>query len=144
MFDNVKSNHPYYSLVKVFNDAFLQASNGKGNERHAYSDREPYSDQVLCEMDKRLGGNAIGPRYRAVKKIYESARMEPDRAIHEILGAINYLAAAVIILTDKLSVANSSTAIQTNNIDDNIHNLIDDNFGIEEKKNLDGSDARIG
>jgi len=139
VFENVNADHPYYDLAKVFYSAFLQASAGKGLERHAYSDSEPYSSQVLCEMDKRLGGNAIGPRYQAVKKIYESARMEPDKAIREILGAINYLAAAVIILADKPVSIKISAATPKG-----INDLIDENFGIEEKKKIDGSDAGIG
>ena len=133
MFEKIDETHPYYRLAKVFNDAFLQASAGKGQERHAYSKNEPYSSQVLCEMDKRLGGNAIGPRYQAVKKIYESARMDPDKAIRELHGAINYLAAAIIILEEK---NNSDSQIiiqpktQTNS---NINDVVDENFGIDEK-----------
>ena len=98
---NVDDDHPYYALAEIFEEAFDQASAGKGSERHAYGS-ENYSDQLICEMDRRLHGNADGPKYQAVKKIYESARMDPDRAIHELLGAINYTAAAIIILKEKL------------------------------------------
>ena len=98
---NNNENHPYYDLVEVFNDAFLQASSGKGCVRHSYSFKENFKDQLICEMDRRLDGNARGPRYQAVKKIYESARMDPDSAIHELLGAINYIAAAIILLKEK-------------------------------------------
>ena len=100
---NIEEDHPYFPLAQVFEAAFNQASAGKGNERHAYSNVERYSDQLICEMDRRLHGNADGPRYQAVKKIYESARMDPDRAIKELLGAINYTAAAVIILKEKIN-----------------------------------------
>ena len=81
---NVKEDHPYFPLAQVFEAAFNQASAGKGNERHAYSSDENYRNQLICEMDRRLHGNADGPRYQAVKKIYESARMDPDRAIKEL------------------------------------------------------------
>ena len=101
MFSRIDDKHPYYELAKVFNDAFIQASAGKGSERHSYSAAENYKDQLICEMDRRLDGNACGPRYQAVKKIYESARMDPDKAIHELLGAINYIAAAIILLKEK-------------------------------------------
>lgn len=104
MFSNIDETHPYYELAKVFNDAFIQASHGKGSERHSYSAAENYKDQLICEMDKRLNGNACGPRYQAVKKIYESARMDPEKAIHELLGAINYIAAAVILLKEKKEI----------------------------------------
>jgi len=99
---NVNENHPYFELAQVFEAAFNQAAVGKGKERHAYSEEEAYQYQVLCEIDRRLRGNADGPLYQAVKKIYESARMDPQRAIHELLGAINYTAAAVILLKEKL------------------------------------------
>ncbi len=98
---NVKEDHPYFPLAQVFEAAFNQASAGKGNERHAYSSDENYRNQLICEMDRRLHGNADGPKYQAVKKIYESARMDPDRAIKELLGAINYTAAAIILLDEK-------------------------------------------
>lgn len=99
---NVEESHPYFELAQVFEAAFNQASAGKGNERHAYGENERYCDQLICEMDRRLHGVGDGPRYQAVKKIYESARMDPDRAIKELLGAINYTAAAVIILKEKI------------------------------------------
>ena len=92
---------PYQDLEIVFKEALDQASKGKGQERHVYFDDEKYKDQLICEMDRRLDGNAIGPRYQAVKKIYESARMEPEKAIRELLGAINYIAAAVILLKEQ-------------------------------------------
>lgn len=101
MLQNIDEKHPYYELAKVFNDAFIQASYGKGSERHSYSVTENYKDQLICEMDRRLDGNACGPRYQAVKKIYESARMNPQKAVHELLGAINYIAAAIILLKEQ-------------------------------------------
>lgn len=105
---NVSDDHPYFSLACVFEAAFNQASAGKGKERHAYSNEEAYENQVLCEIDRRLHCCGDGPRYQAVKKIYESARLDPDRAIKELLGAINYIAAAIIILKDKPQLLNLS------------------------------------
>ena len=148
---NVTEEHPYFSLAQVFEAAFNQASSGKGKERHSYSDAESYQNQVLCEIDRRLHGFADGPRYQAVKKIYESARMDPDRAIRELLGAINYTAAAIILLKEKIQpVAQSPEDIQKqqiyarflemqNNMKDfsekkkkessNNDDIFDDNFG---------------
>ena len=88
------SHHPYFSLSAVFEEAFQQASNGKGKERHA-SEGEAFEDQPICEMARRLGHS--GPLYQAVKKIYESQRLEGERGVRELLGAINYIAAAIIV-----------------------------------------------
>ena len=38
-----------------------------------------------------------GPLYQAVKKIYESQGLEGEKGVHELLGAINYIAAAIIV-----------------------------------------------
>ena len=46
-------------------------------------------------------GRMVGSGYplgQAMKKAQESARMPPDRAKAELLGAINYLAAAYLLL----------------------------------------------
>ena len=87
-------NHPYSSLRKVLDDAYHQASKGKGIERHAGQD-EPFDRQIICEVRRR-----VGPGYtkgQAVKKIYESDRLEGERGVAELLGAINYIAAEVIV-----------------------------------------------
>ena len=84
----------YYSLSEVFKEAYKQASEGKGCERHA-SEGEAFEDQPICEMARRLGHG--GPLYQAVKKIYESQGLEGERGVNELLGAINYIAAAIIV-----------------------------------------------
>ena len=50
--------------------------------------------QVIFNIDKKL-------KIQAMKKAQESSRMEPDRAIAELLGAINYLASAVLIIEEQ-------------------------------------------
>lgn len=87
-------------LQFVLDLAYAQAMRGKGAERHAYGAQEPFEDQLICEMDKRLDGNGAGPLYQAVKKIYESRRLPPDKAREELLGAINYIAAAILVGMD--------------------------------------------
>lgn len=84
----------YGSLALAFGAALDQASRGKGSERHAEKD-EPFSSQLICAIPRRLGpGGECFCLGQAVKKIYESRRLPPERARAEILGAINYLAAA--------------------------------------------------
>lgn len=91
---------PYSSLRGVLEGAYDQACAGKGKERHAYSDEEPFENQLICEMGRRLGG-ARGPLYQAVKKIYESDRLDTQAAVRELYGAINYIAAAIILRQEK-------------------------------------------
>jgi len=85
--------HPYSSLRGVLDEAFEHASNGKGKERHG--DDDAFENQVTCEIRRR-----VGPGYtkgQAVKKIYESERLPGERGIAELLGAINYIAAEIIV-----------------------------------------------
>lgn len=89
-----------YELLKsVLTDAAFQAEEGKGKERHA-DPFERFQDQQIVKIGTWLGSNhfQIG---QAVKKAIESTRLDPDAAEAELLGAINYLAAAVIVLRRK-------------------------------------------
>jgi hypothetical protein len=86
----------YIALRDVLDEALYQAQCGKGAERHA-GDGEAFEDQQIVQLGEWLGSNhfEIG---QACKKSIESARMPRDRAVAELLGAINYLAAAVLVL----------------------------------------------
>jgi len=87
----------YTSLQRILDKAFEQASAGKGKERHA-TEGEPFEKQQIVEIGKRLKDNpAAGPLFQAVKKIYESGRLDDERGIHELYGAINYIAAAILM-----------------------------------------------
>lgn len=82
----------YDKLAAVLCNAFNQAATGKGRERHA--DGQPFEQQPAVRLCEQVGvGFALG---QASKKILESQRLRPDAAVHELLGAINYLASAVI------------------------------------------------
>jgi hypothetical protein len=85
----------YMALSAVLDDAFSQAAHGKGKERHARED-EQFTDQLIIEGAKRFGIGAL--LFQAYKKSEESQRLEYHRARAELLGAIVYLAAAVITL----------------------------------------------
>lgn len=83
----------YESLASVLHMAYDQAASGKGKERHAID--LPF-DQQPMQMASRLAGSHDGLIYQAIKKASESQRMPHDRAVKELLGAINYLAGAII------------------------------------------------
>ena len=83
----------YESLAAVLQRALDQAQCGKGAERHATG--LPFDQQPMQSISK-LVGSADGLVYQAVKKAQESQRLPEDRDIAELLGAINYLAGAII------------------------------------------------
>lgn len=100
MQQNKKSTIPvpagYEALGEVFKAAIDQAAEGKGKERHA--DGEPFEAQKICRISRTVG---IGyPLGQAIKKTEESLRLG-ERGPEELLGAINYLAAAVVIAIEE-------------------------------------------
>ena len=88
-------NEPgYETLAAVLADAFAQAANGKGKERHACA--LPFDQQPMQKLADLYGvGFALG---QAAKKAQESQRLPHDRARAELLGAIVYTAGAIIAL----------------------------------------------
>lgn len=102
--------HGYESLSLVLRRAFLQAAEGKGNERHANG--EPFDEQVMQTGAHRFGVGAL--LFQAFKKSEESQRLPHDRAVAELLGAINYLAGAVIAMERKHQVGDSPTPANDN------------------------------
>ncbi|MFA5025097.1 MAG: hypothetical protein WC503_01120 [Candidatus Shapirobacteria bacterium] len=86
----------YEVLLQTLIEAFNQAAYGKGKERHASNDS--YDKQPCCSIARKVG---IGfPLGQAMKKIEESIRLETEHGIAELLGAINYIAAAIIVLKE--------------------------------------------
>ena len=84
----------YVELANALVEAFDQASKGKGRERHAQ--RRPFTSQPMQHLIAVHGlGFATG---QAAKKAQEAHRLPKDRAVVELLGAINYLAGAVVFL----------------------------------------------
>ena len=91
---------PYAPLWRVLDAAYDQAANGKGRERHANA--KPFTDQPIMEIARMVGpGYQLG---QAMKKAQEAGGMiqrgQPDRARAELLGAINYLAACVLLIEE--------------------------------------------
>ena len=95
---------PFYQLREVFIQAEAHARS-KGVERHALSDTQPFDKQPICDIARQLGLGA--PLGQAMKKILESQQLSrfSGRAKAELLGAINYIAAAVIVLDEQAVVA---------------------------------------
>lgn len=95
--NNVRSG--YTELAKVLEEALEQAQNGKGNQRHQVNNAS-FTQQPICELT-RLYGLAY-PFGQAAKKAHEVNQLQTTEAkIAELLGAINYLAAAVIVLKEQ-------------------------------------------
>ena len=84
----------YNKLQAVLEQAFKHASQGKGKERHDVLG-ENFEDQPIMWIEKHFKSFQLG---QAVKKAHESQTLPKERAIAELLGAINYLAAKVIDL----------------------------------------------
>ena len=88
----------YSSLADVLAKALDQAQNGKGNQRHQVGN-VPFSGQPICSLT-RLYGLAY-PFGQAAKKVHEVGQLERKEAkLAEVLGAINYLAAAYIVISE--------------------------------------------
>lgn len=89
---NITVREGYYELFSVLRKALDQAQSGKGSERHASG--EPFTEQPVLTITRAVGrGFPLG---QAMKKIQECQRMDTDAAKRELLGAINYLAAAIL------------------------------------------------
>ena len=100
----MSKKNPFHSLRNVFVEAEMHARS-KGIERHALSPTQPFNKQPICDIARQLGLGA--PLGQAMKKILESQQLAryPARAKAELLGAINYLAAAVIVLDENALAA---------------------------------------
>lgn len=84
----------YEKLDDVLARAYKQASEGKGKERHAND--LPFHEQPMQQVNRIVGvGFSHG---QAIKKIAESQNMAPEQAVHELLGAIVYIAGGIISL----------------------------------------------
>lgn len=84
----------YEKLDDVLARAYKQASEGKGKDRHATP--APFHEQPMQQVNGMVGvGFSNG---QAIKKIIESQNMAPEKAVHELLGAICYLAGSIITI----------------------------------------------
>ena len=90
----------YEVLEDVLQEAYEQAACGKGKKCHA--DSEPFQEQEIMQNARAVG---IGfPAGQARKKIREAVRCHtenPERAIEDLLGAINYAAATILFVRER-------------------------------------------
>jgi hypothetical protein len=85
----------YEKLNLALQMALNQAMLGKGKERHACG--EPFSEQLIMTIERLDVGFQLG---QAIKKIVESKRLDKEHSINELLGAIIYIAAQIILLKE--------------------------------------------
>lgn len=97
-----KPSEAFAPLQAVFDQAMAQTQSGKGKERHNQRG-EPFTDQQIVRFGDWMGSNH-GQVFQAVKKAIESTKLDRARARAELLGAIVYLGAAVLVL-DRQTVA---------------------------------------
>jgi len=91
----------YLPLHDVLMKALEQAQHGKGKERHAAptGTELPFTEQPICTLARVYGiGYQLG---QAAKKAHEAQHLPKERAQAELLGAINYLAAAYLVLGER-------------------------------------------
>lgn len=91
----------YEPLAAVLQEALDQAQSGKGRERHAVTQGvfRTFDRQPICEIGRMAGiGYNVG---QAMKKAHEACELPDDRAVAELLGAIVYLAAAVMLIRER-------------------------------------------
>jgi hypothetical protein len=103
--NNQPANDNYTSLRAILYAAHAHAATGKGRERHARD--LPFDKQPMMTTARQVGvGFTLG---QAIKKAGESAGMiergQYDAAEAECLGAINYLAGAVLWMRERKEAA---------------------------------------
>lgn len=94
----------YELLFNVFVNALHQAANGKGRERHATP--VPFQMQSSCCIARDVG--IAFPLGQAIKKAKECQRLAGVRSMVEILGSINYLAMAYIVLSEAVEAGSGT------------------------------------
>lgn len=89
----------YELLANVLDDALEQAQSGKGAQRHAAAGCvERFEEQQIVQLGEWMGGSTAFAIGQACKKALESTRLDDDGARAELLGAINYAVAAILVL----------------------------------------------
>jgi hypothetical protein len=98
--DAVWRDSNYRMLHQVLDRAYDQAAAGKGAERHAND--LPFEEQPILAETRAVGIGFVAGQAR--KKILEATRCwekHPGRAVVDLLGAINYIAAQIIYIEEQ-------------------------------------------
>jgi hypothetical protein len=95
----------YESLAEILQEALDQAQSGKGKERHANA--EPFTQQEICNGARLCGLGAMAFQVR--KKTLEAIRLiergGAENGAPDILGAIVYAAAMLIVAREAKPMA---------------------------------------
>lgn len=86
----------YDDLKAVLNEAFEQATRGKGDARHA-AGREIEKQPALAISALLQDDAGYGHIYQAMKKLQESMRVPSEQRRAERLGAIVYIAWSLLL-----------------------------------------------
>lgn len=76
--------------------AYKMVAEGKGQIRHGAG--RAWNDQPIITLSRTHGAGF--PMGQAAKKIEEATRLPDEAAVHELLGAIGYLCAAVQVIEE--------------------------------------------
>ena len=94
----VQVEEGYEPLFEILVEALNQAQRGKGKQCHA--ENKPFMQQPIITEGREIG--IWGHVFQVRKKVREAANCQDlDRAITDLLGAINYTAAMVIVRREK-------------------------------------------
>jgi len=96
----------YEALCDIFTQAIRRAAVGKGRERHSKPGLV-FEEQMICSEIREEGHGAA--RFQAKKKITEAKRLPKEEAMLELLDAMVYLAADVIVLQEEIMEEESKT-----------------------------------
>jgi hypothetical protein len=101
----MKTEPGYEPLASILQEALDQAQTGKGKERHATD--EPFAQQEICNGARLCGLGAMAFQVR--KKILEAVRLIERNGVEagapDILGAINYAAAMLLVAREAKMMA---------------------------------------
>lgn len=91
----------YEPLADVLQEALDQAQRGKGAKCHANG--LPFLEQPIMVEGRSVGAGFLAGQVR--KKVLEAKNCEDDdRAIEDLLGAINYVGALILLRREKTAL----------------------------------------